>query len=499
MATRVIKLGDNLSTIGASYGVTADDLMKLNVGNPSVKTKEVIISGGNLNVPDAPSGTPPIASTQSNVGTAGAKVETPPIIPGSTVPSNAVPQNDMTASFATFGGELANIGKDLSALSASSATQLTAEEKQAQLATHERSDESIRRGYELSREEAAGNIKTGQQEQSRARELLGMSPAVIKGNVEKYTLASEEFVKSSNRSIERLHLDEQTALESGDYKFAEQLRADRKEAETQQRQMIMDRFNFLTQSYNAMLSGAQFQQKAKADKVKEATDRVNLTLPTIAGKKFESLPLEVQTQLRMDADAMGIDLSVLKDIASIPEVKFQVVRGNTMYAFDAAANLIRSESLGGENGPGGPVIDYLKAYISGDIAGPAGVKDDYRDEFLSILNEKKSEAIGNEVFIARDSIGTLSDIESLSGTPELAQESIIDSVTTKILSSPSGVYKILGGDYSIDSVVNEDQKTKIRQIVEKYVEELVPLDFITKRFVKIKSPIFSVPTPEVEL
>jgi hypothetical protein len=52
MAQIIINQGDNLSSLASQYGTTVDALMASNKDNPAVKSKDLIIAGGNLNIPD---------------------------------------------------------------------------------------------------------------------------------------------------------------------------------------------------------------------------------------------------------------------------------------------------------------------------------------------------------------------------------------------------------------------------------------------------------------
>jgi LysM repeat protein len=67
MATIQISQGDNLSALASKYGTTVDSLLASNKDNPAVKSANLIIAGGNLNIPD-PVGAPP-AGPASGTGT----------------------------------------------------------------------------------------------------------------------------------------------------------------------------------------------------------------------------------------------------------------------------------------------------------------------------------------------------------------------------------------------------------------------------------------------
>src|SRR3990167_274412 len=58
MPTLNIKSGDTLSKIAADNGTTVDAILSANQGNPSVKSANLIIAGGSLNLPgvEAPAG-----------------------------------------------------------------------------------------------------------------------------------------------------------------------------------------------------------------------------------------------------------------------------------------------------------------------------------------------------------------------------------------------------------------------------------------------------------
>lgn len=51
MATTNIKRGDTLSTLAAQHGTTVDALLAANKNNPSVKSRDLILAGGTLNLP----------------------------------------------------------------------------------------------------------------------------------------------------------------------------------------------------------------------------------------------------------------------------------------------------------------------------------------------------------------------------------------------------------------------------------------------------------------
>lgn len=52
MAQVQINQGDTLSTLASKYGTTVDNLMAANKGNAAVKSANLIIAGGSLNIPD---------------------------------------------------------------------------------------------------------------------------------------------------------------------------------------------------------------------------------------------------------------------------------------------------------------------------------------------------------------------------------------------------------------------------------------------------------------
>ena len=48
-----IKQGDTLGAIAAAHGTTVDALLAANKGNTAVKSANLIMAGGNINLPDA--------------------------------------------------------------------------------------------------------------------------------------------------------------------------------------------------------------------------------------------------------------------------------------------------------------------------------------------------------------------------------------------------------------------------------------------------------------
>ena len=103
MAQTKINRGDTTSAIARKYGITLSALMALNKGNPSVKNQNLIIAGGNINVPDAP-----VVATKpaTPVVTPVKVVTTPPAVTPTAGTSNQLEIDRVKAEIARVQGEI---------------------------------------------------------------------------------------------------------------------------------------------------------------------------------------------------------------------------------------------------------------------------------------------------------------------------------------------------------------------------------------------------------
>src|SRR3990167_8948747 len=70
-----IKSGDSLGKIAAANGTTVDALMAANKGNNAVKSADLIVAGGNLNLPDKVAA--PAAGVAAGTGAAAGSISPP--------------------------------------------------------------------------------------------------------------------------------------------------------------------------------------------------------------------------------------------------------------------------------------------------------------------------------------------------------------------------------------------------------------------------------------
>jgi len=476
MATKKIRTGDTLSSLATTYGTTVQGLLDLNKNNPSVKSRDLIISGGDLNIPDISASPTPKPSSITTPAATG--------IPGTSpaVPPSSFPDTGISSSLMDLGGDLTALQKSMGELFPSPLAPGSPEEKASpDYQAHQAKEAGIKSGAERSREEIQDVAAEGNLQRTRARELLGLSPAAVKSNIESFIVQSDNFDKGIARSIERLTEEENTALANEDASYASQIRQNKLDFFNLQRQMFSDKSQYLTSAFNMLLTGKQFQRQEKLDLQTQASNKLNLLLGSAGSpdQKIASLtPEEIGT--------LGVSPDILKQIIATPQVKFHVAKGNSVYLFDAGGNLIRSINTGGAGG--GDTSTYLKSYLSGEISNASGVPTDYKDDFLNSLDIIKNDAIGNLVWNERITVGA--SLSNLGKSPSETKKGIADRVSQALIKSPTSVAKILGIQASISSIT-EDQKKEIASIVSRYVNDLIPDEYINRLNVKTKNPILN--------
>jgi hypothetical protein len=496
--TKKIASGDTLSKIATQFGTTVDAIMALNKNNPSVKSKDLIIAGGSLNLPDAPVAppnsatqgvtTPKVTPTVAQTG-AGSGQPVAPSNTGSSVLPTSIPDSGMSASFLSgMSKDIDTATKNLENIFAPPPEPGSTEELSSPAYRALQSSKAgTKASFDAAREDITDQALIGNIDRAKARELLGLSPAAIRSSIEKFTVQSDNFDKSIARSIERLTMEEQAALDNEDYQYAQQLRQQKIDFTNAQLQASQTRMNFLTTAFNMLLGEKQYQQQSTQFEQTQASNRLNLMLQA-GGGNFDKMSPAQQATLANDAQVLGIPLDTVKEIISSPQVKFHVVKGNSVYLFDAAGRLVNSINVGGGSGRGSGdgTSDYFRGYLSGDIPGVSSVPADQKDAFMSKLTSIKDDAVGSLVWNERNALGSAADIGKQS--PEDVKKDIAKRVAEQVFKSPGTITKILGGDKGYSSI---DDGAKINEVVDQYVDALIPDDYVLKVMMKAKNPFVS--------
>lgn len=376
------------------------------------------------------------------------------------------------------------VGKELEGLFPKPPKTQEEEKQTPEFKALEASKEFIRTGYEAAREEIEDIRAKGELERSRARELLGMAPAAIKYHIDTFLVESENFDRGIARSIERLTKEENAAIANADYQYAQQLRQQKVDYANLQRTILQDRYNFLSNAYNLMLTGKTIERQEKLDEQTRASNRLNTILAAESGKRFDELSPETRAAVIKDAETLGIPVDVARSIVETPDIKYQVSKGNSVLFFDGKGNLVRTYTV--SRGTGNSADAYLRGYFTGEIGGVTNVPEEYKQDFLNALDIIKRDAIGNLVWNERTAIA--GSVGAIGQDAAEVKEDIVNRVTERITKNPQAVAQILNLNYS-PSFIDESHKQGVKEIVIRYVEELIPDEFVYRLQVRKNLPI----------
>lgn len=333
---------------------------------------------------------------------------------------------------------------------------------------------SIGAEFDRAKQEIQDIQDKGNLDRGRARELLGMTPAAIRYNVDKFVQDSTSFDNQISRSIERLTKDEETALANNDLTYANTLRQQKVDWYNMQRTNLQDKLTFMTTAYNTMLTGKQFARQEKIDTQTEANNGLNFMLQADKGQKFDALSPEEQTKITKYASDLGYPIDAVKQMLETPDVKFQVQTSTGLVLLDGKGNVIRNIKIPGMGtGTGGSSSPsaWFESVMRGDI-GQTSVPADYKDNVNNMLNAVSNDPIGGLVLDLKKSI-TKGDMALTDGKYKgysvwrnnKANE-IVDRIYTQ--NGPGGVSKLLGvtGPLPQDAL-----KNKVLSYIDAYAPE----------------------------
>lgn len=129
---------------------------------------------------------------------------------------------------------------------------------------------------------------------------------------------------------------------------------------------------------------------------------------------------------------------------------------------------------------------YLRGYFSGEVAGVTNVPEEYKQDFLGSLDAIKNDAIGNLVWNARTSVA--GEVGAIGQNPNTIKEDISNRIADTLMLNPQLVVKILGLNYS-PARFTEAERQNVKTVVDSYVEELIPDEFIYRLQVRKNLPI----------
>ena len=164
-----------------------------------------------------------------------------------------------------------------------------------------------------SREEITDIAQAARVERGRAMEMISAAPVTSRYTVESFITKSDNFDKAMTRSIERLQAEENRALAQEDYDYAAQIRQQRMDYYTIQKEMVRDSIDFMRTAYDMLLTGRQFARQERLDVESYATNYMNITIPAYAGSgvSMDTLPIEVSSKLLEQGAVLGLDVNTI--------------------------------------------------------------------------------------------------------------------------------------------------------------------------------------------
>src|SRR6185436_172094 len=477
MATRTIKPGDTLGTIASQYGTTPDALMALNPNNPSLKSKDLIIQGGSLNI-------------HENAVTRPSPTSGPaPTTTGAAVPPNVMPDSGMSASFSTMQKDLDAATAGLSDLFPPPPAPGSAAEKASpEYISSQARRQNIQTTYQTGLSDIESARQQGEFSRQRAGELLGLAPAAIKNNIESYMINSNAFDKGVASAIERLTNEENTALANEDATYASQVRQQKLDFYNMQRQAMQDKLSFMSSAFNMMLSGKQEARQEKLDTQTEASNKLNIFMQSYSGQDVSKLPPEIQAQLGKIATDLGLPMDTVAQALRSPGAKYHVSKGDYTYFMDQNGNVLNKVYT--PSGSTGSGAQDLSSYLKGNIT---SIPSATRTDVTSGLEAIQKDPIGGLLWTQRQNIaqGIRNDKQVDYPTLVAQKETAIKNTVEKIASNPVAIGSYLGIDprmFTQDTLngtvlnVSEEMKKQLEDIVRQDAEMVLPDTFLANMY-----------------
>jgi len=411
------------------------------------------------------------------------QVPTTPTTPGTTTPTSL----EGSASF--LAKSIADISSSLGALEGLAPKP---EETEAALAQEkELARKEIAQRFSEAREDIMEAQERGLREISEARQMLGLTPAVLGAKMREFTESTEDFISNIDKSLKQLTEEEQLAYERNDLNYANQVRQAKLDYINMQRQFMQDRFNILSNTYNLMLTGQQLQRQEKIDLETEASNKLNTILQTYSGRgiSFDALPPETQSVLEDSARVLGIPIDVIKDQIATVQRNLQIVReGDYTSIYDKNTG----QRISRYYAPASSVyssIDF-ESFIRGNVSEKDAMKNPENRQKLILLQK---DALGGLVWNARKNMEA--DISKTSLKPKTPEDLIkereltINKITDKLAEDPKAVEAYLKLNYTPFSIPKGSSLyNELKEYVKQTVEEYIPDVWIYNKIAEAKNP-----------
>lgn len=298
----------------------------------------------------------------------------------------------------------------------------------------------IKQATAITREEIEQAQRLGYAEIERARELLQLQPIAVRNQIERFQEGVEKFAGNISRSLERLNLEEQAALEQNDLQYLRAVRQAKIDAYNMatdywkmQRQIQMDAWNVMKEQFAMMLSGAQFAagreefertyglqreqfgfqqaqfgRQMRLDEEKRASDRVSQLIEAAGGAGYERLSDEQQRVLSADLEFLGIPLDTAKSLLRQVEAKSIQKAGDMLWMFDKYGNVIRKIPLPPEatGVTQDAIASVTNAWRLGFVGSNLYGGEDLKNSVYAVLDAYSRNPLGREIMNLRSNLET---------------------------------------------------------------------------------------------
>jgi len=252
------------------------------------------------------------------------------------LPTNT-PLDNTKSPFETYGVEgasasfLAGMGDIMKKMGTKTEELATAypkpEEEEVNLLEQKRlAEERTKLGYAITREEIGEQAEWSRRELERYREQFETLPMLSKRDVEAYTDKVEELHSKVSKQLERLELEEQNALDTLDYNYADQVRKVKLDYLNFQNQLLQNQFSILNNAFNIQNAVEERKRQQKADAQTQASNILNTVLSSYSGVPYDSLPQTVKDALETSTEILGIPLDAVRNLVSQKKANLDIVR-----------------------------------------------------------------------------------------------------------------------------------------------------------------------------
>jgi LysM repeat protein len=489
MATYTIKSGDTLSAIAKANNTDVASLMAANKGNAAVKSANLISTGGTITLPAAvaaPVVTPPITTDAPGAGAATPVVTSPATTGSSAVPSNAMPSTDISASFGPAIQDINDVEDSLDSMFPAPPDDPN-DPANPGYETYQANKGTIAAQSKQAQDQITQQQNQGTIQQNKALDLLRLSPAGIKENIDSFIESSNDFEKGIADDLTTLDAEEQSALANNDDTYLAGIRQAKLDYFNMKSQAATTKFNTLASAYNLMLTGQTNQIQEAGFEQQQASNLLNTLLPAYAGTQFSALPADVQSQLTSAAGTLGIPPDTMQALISNKSVAFHVSKGDYTYFFDSKGNVVSQVYTPAATSGGSPSTE-IQSFLNGDITKFSSANSGAGQD---ALNQIQSDYVGGQIWNSRSLITNAikqSGTKGLTGgnitygnttapaTPTgyaQIRSAVVSQVMASFKANPQNAAAYLGLDYS-PSTLTSDQTSQLQSYVANTVSTLIP-------------------------